>query len=389
MGTAQRKPHPALVEDLLRSPGSFTFFRAVQVLEETLGRKRGRKGRKRVGGDHSSSEVGIRFDVVPSLAFPDRQITAVEEGSVDPDAPDFEVRVSFLGLVGPAGTLPTHYTEILLKRLQEKDAALRDYLRVFQDRGIALFYRAWKKYRLAVSYLDADLERGDPDPVLNSILGLVGLLPHAKGSELRPLQLVQAHHAGLYSNRRRSANGLRAMLAGLLGCQVRVQQFVGQWIELDPAACSRLGAGRGPGTQATLGEETVLGSRVWSVDARIRVVAGPLSRARFRQLWPGGEPVRYLWGAIRSYLGPLIECDLVWELAPDAPAATILGGDQRLGRDCWLGWSDFGGPDRRVGSPPWHNPPPVESHRAQSLAEGARSDGVVRGRAPAHPKLDR
>ena len=224
---------------------------------------------------------------------------------------------------------------------------------------MALFYRAWRKYRLATAYLSTDRSTGEADPILNSLMALVGAVPRRHGETIDAAELAEVHHAGLFSDRRRSANGLRSMLRGLLGCEVEVEQFVGQWLELDPQALARVGSGAGPGVPARLGEETPLGTRVWSVDSRIRVVAGPLDRARFRELWPGGAPVRFLWEVLHAYLGPLVECELHWELAADAPAAVQLGGDQRLGRDCWLGWSERGRPDTRVSSPPWHAPRPL------------------------------
>jgi type VI secretion system protein ImpH len=352
MGTEKRQPHPALIERLLREPGAFEFFRAVQLLE--LHRMASSKGLSRsVGFDHPRSEVGIHFRSAASLAFPPRAVFAVRAG--EEPGPDYEVEVSFLGLVGPAGTLPVHYTEIVLERLHAKDESLRDFLDAFQNRCAAFFYRAWKKYRLPVAYASTDRKRGEADPVLSSLLSLVGLNPRPRGMELRSEELAQVHHAGLFSDQRRSAQGLSAMLKGLLGCEVEVVQFVGQWIDLDPDAWSRLGDGPGPGMPARLGAEAVLGTRVWSVDTRVRIVAGPLSRERFKRLWPGGEPLRFLRELVRAYLGPLLDFDLVWELYPDAPASLCLGGDQQLGRDCWLGWSGFGEPDTRVSSPPWHN----------------------------------
>ena len=355
MGTAQRQPHPALIESLLREPGTFEFFRAVELVEEHRAR-RGRAPRP-VGFDHAASEVGLRFEAAPSLAFPARTVGSASLGEPGgAEAETITLAVAFLGLVGPSGVLPTHYTELLLQRLHAKDRALAGFLALFQDRTAAFFYRAWKKYRMTAAFDRAGLRRGQPDPVLTALFGVVGLLPRPRraAGESPPEELAQAHHAGLFSDRRRSARGLRAMLRGLLCCEVAVEQFVGRWIALDEEARSRLGHGAGPGTSARLGDETVLGARVWSVDAGVRIVAGPLDRARFRSLWPGGEPVRFLRRAIRAYLGTLIDFDLVWELAPDAPAASRLGGDQRLGRDCWLGWSESGGPETKVSSPPWH-----------------------------------
>ena len=373
MGPTQRKPDSPLIRRIQDDPSSFEFFRAVQLLEAHLLARSGRAGRG-IGFDQSSAEVGLRFSVVPTLAFPPTPIAAVKEtravaGVGERTAPEaYDVAVSFMGLVGPAGTLPVHYTETLLQRVHAKDNALRAFLDGLHDRTTALFYRAWKKYRLAVSFEQSVPARGEADPILGVFLGLVGRRPRRRGKAFRPEEFGEVHHAGLFSDRRRSARGLQTMLAGLLGCAVRVEQFVGQWIELDAGALGRLGGTDGPGVPARLGDETVLGSRVWSVDSRVRIVAGPLDRARFRELWPGGARVGYVREIVRTYLGPLIEFDLEWELDADAPTPLCLGGAQLLGRDCWLGWSDDGQPVRRVHSPPWHEASPSHDASRELIA---------------------
>ncbi len=360
MGTTQRRAHPPLISELLQDPSSFEFFRAMQILEDYLTSQ----GKKSIGTDNEPDEFGLRLRGDPSLSFPSTPITMVEApgdskaaGSHDAGEDDFQMTISFLGLVGATGTLPLHYTETLLHRLHEKDKALSVFLNGLQERTTSLFYRAWKKHRMAVTFAATELERGKADPILRLFLGLVGRLPRYRGKAISEEELCEVNHAGLFANRRRSARGLQAMVSGLLRCKVQVEQFVGQWVVLDEGARSRLG-GVGPrssmsGVAARLGEETVLGTRVWSVDSRVRIVAGPLDRSRFRALWPGGSPVQYLRKAVQTYLGPLIEYDLEWELAPDAPTPLKLGGEQMLGRDCWLGWSPEKGPDLHVRSPDW------------------------------------
>ena len=75
--------------------------------------------------------------------------------------------VSFFGMVGTSGTLPLHYTEVLLDRLHAKDSALADFLDAFQDRSVAFFYRAFSKYHLPAAHRTVDDERGQLDPIAN------------------------------------------------------------------------------------------------------------------------------------------------------------------------------------------------------------------------------
>ncbi len=363
MATARRRPHPALIERLLAAPAAFDFFQAVRVLElETAARAPGGAARA-LDLDRPPSELGLRFRAATSLAFPVHALAAARAvESAGDGVSGFELEVACLGLIGAAGTLPRHYTVALLERLQLKDPTLREFLDLLQHRTLVLFYRAGCKYRIASAH-EAPVARTNAaaDPVLEIFLSLIGLGARAAAAEVDPLLAALAHHSGHFANRRRSAEGLRAMLSGLLRCSVRVEQFLGEWVELDLRSRSRLGRGAGPGAQARLGEETTLGTRVWTVDSRVRVVAGPLDRQRFCELWPGSPKLRLLEQLTHAYLGPLIDFEFVWELAANAPAIQRLGSDQRLGRDAWLGWSDVARADVRVASPPGQNRAPSRS----------------------------
>ena len=57
-----------------------------------------------------------------------------------------------MGLAGTGGILPSHYTQLLIDRVREKDFGLRDFLDLFNHRLIAQFYRAWEKCHFYVGY---------------------------------------------------------------------------------------------------------------------------------------------------------------------------------------------------------------------------------------------
>ncbi|OXH82979.1 type VI secretion protein, partial [Burkholderia multivorans] len=60
--------------------------------------------------------------------------------------------------LGAQGALPLHYTEQIAAREHlKRDHAARAFFDVFSNRATALFYAAWKKYRLPFHYeLDRD-----------------------------------------------------------------------------------------------------------------------------------------------------------------------------------------------------------------------------------------
>src|SRR5437868_3858173 len=158
----------------------FDFFQAVRLLELL---------------QHDPAEPGwaavedvARFRVHQSLSFPPSAIYAVEPPPKARQVP--VVTVNFLGMTGPQGALPTHYTQLLLRIAREgrgtERTALRDWLDLFNHRLIGQFFRAWEKYRFPVPFLRfavgrrsvGRLERGadlDPDPFTGTLFNLIGL----------------------------------------------------------------------------------------------------------------------------------------------------------------------------------------------------------------------
>ena len=91
-----------------------------------------------------------------NIAFEARDGAATEHDAKVPA----QMTVAFMGLTGPSGVLPESYLDVMLSRIRNRDYALRDFFDLFNHRTISLFYRAWEKYRLPVSYERARAERG-------------------------------------------------------------------------------------------------------------------------------------------------------------------------------------------------------------------------------------
>ena len=76
-------------------------------------------------------------------------IAALEEGALD----NLAITPSFFGMLGGQGALPLRYTEIVAERESVwRDRAARAFFDIFSNRATALFYLAWKKYRLPLQY---------------------------------------------------------------------------------------------------------------------------------------------------------------------------------------------------------------------------------------------
>src|SRR5262249_43832137 len=160
--------------------------------------------------------------------------------------------VAFMGLTGPNGILPRHYTEKVLRlaldsetRNKPERTALRDWFDLFNHRLISLFYRAWEKYRFHLAYERGAAEGPEPDPFPRGLFSLVGLGLPALRDRVRvssrvvvdgaPSErvlgriddLALLYYGGLLAQRPRNAVALEAILADYFGLPVRVLQFQG------------------------------------------------------------------------------------------------------------------------------------------------------------------
>ena len=127
--------------ELLAEPWRYEFFQAIRLLSRWLRRY----------GD--APETAIRYVNSLSLAFPASDIDALqleqgqEPGGANPVR--LRVRTAVMGLLGLNGALPLHYTErIAAWEHATRDEGPRAFYDAFSSRQVALFYRAWRKYRV-------------------------------------------------------------------------------------------------------------------------------------------------------------------------------------------------------------------------------------------------
>ena len=308
---------PDVAARLRAEPFSFEFFQAVRLLERLL------PDRLAVGEFARPSDEAVRFRAHPSISFPASEIQSLNEGQHGQPA----MTVNFMGLIGPSGTLPLHYTELILARLQARDHTLEDFFNVFQHRIISLHYQAWLKYRFQFR-----LERGEFDAFSHYLLDLIGL--GTKGlqnrQDLDDDSLI--YYAGLLSQQPRSATALRLLLGDYFEAPVEIEQFVGAWYHLDENAqcCFEQGS---PDTRQ-LGVGAVVGDEIWEPQARVRIVLGPLPLSRYLDFLPTGAAYAPLRAITRLFSGSEIDFELQLILdRREAPLANSVPKGTRP--PCW------------------------------------------------------
>lgn len=329
MAAPRRRSAAALSAALFAQARRFGFFQAVRLLGWVLGE------RAPVGHDDPRREA-VRFQALPSLSFPATEVAELQPPA-DAGGGPARMQVTFMGLTGPAGVLPAHYTELLLRRLRLKDRALQGFLDIFHHRSISLFYRAWEKYRLPVVWERARRD-GNDDPFSHALGSLIGLGTPGLAGRLAVSDDLLLYFAGHFAHRPRSAAALAALLGEFLDLPVAVRQFHGRWLALLDAEQTRL-HGAGAGQYPQLGRDAVVGDRVWDVGGKFRLRLGPLGGPQFRQLLPDGPLLARVGDLTRAYVGVELDFDvqLVLEAAAVPPCRLAADCGPRLGWSAWLG----------------------------------------------------
>jgi type VI secretion system protein ImpH len=362
---------PQTLEEYLFAEGyAFDFFQAVRILERLA------PERRPVGRGGPPRQEVVRFRAYQSLSFPPSSIYELARPA--PQLPVPVMIVSFMGLTGPSGVLPRHYTELILRLQREADEqekyALRDWFDLFNHRLISLFFRAWEKYRFYIPYersrygqtVQVEEGRAELDDFTRCLFSLAGLGVPTLRNRLRVScweekdglkqervlaqvdDLILLHYSGFLAQRTRNTVGLEALLQEYFQLAVRVRQFQGQWLRLGPENQSRVGSGAG---NNQLGVNIVTGERVWDVQSKFRIRIGPLRYGQFSELLPDRTPVPerktffLLAHLVRFYVGPEFDFDVQLVLqAAEIPECQLAEGanfSPRLGWNTWISSQPF------------------------------------------------
>jgi type VI secretion system protein ImpH len=354
MASASGRNRASLSDDLRSRAYRFDFFQAVRLLERLGGDPSGPEigcPRRPVGEDFPPQQESVRFRALPSHTFPTGPISELRPcppGDAEAGRPPPEMITTFLGMTGPNGALPRHYTTLLIERVREKDFALRDFLDLFNHRILSLFYRAWEKYRFPFAYERAARRDGPAreDLFTQGVYSILGLGTGGLRRRMSFDDEAFLFYAGYFAHYPRCAVSLECMLGDYFGLPVQVKQFQGQWLYLSADDQSSLPSAEHPEGQNTrLGETVVVGERAWDVESKLRVRVGPLGYATFCRFLPVGDALQSLCQMVRTYVGCQFDFDVQVLLKGEEAPWCQLGGDgamaSRLGWNTWVRCKPF------------------------------------------------
>ncbi len=316
MAAKKRKQNTSIAERLFAESQTFSFFKAVRLLEELS------TGAGELGKTLEPGKEPVRFSVKPGFAFPPCEINSIESREDGPPV----MSVAFMGMIGPSGVMPYWFNEMALNRNREKDFSLTSFLDIFHHRLITLFYLAWKRSRFAENYSEDHTDR-----LSAMLLSLTGL-----GSKwLLEISGLPAErflfYTGQLSRPAPSVSSLTAVISSMTGTDVSLDQFRERSIKLTPEDMTSLGT-----ANAALGVNTVVGSEVTDMQTGFRVNIGPMGYDEYLKFLPGGDMSEPVKAMVRFSAGIEYEYDLKIILKKEEVPPLGLGLGYRVGQTTWM-----------------------------------------------------
>lgn len=321
MATEKREQGAPLAERLFGECYRFSFFRAVQLLEELI------PGKRPVGEALSPDEEPVRFRVRPGFVFPASDLSELvpveEKGRA-------EMAVAFMGLIGPSGVLPQWYNELAVQGNWERDFRLTEFLDLFHHRLISLFYLAWKKHRWTAQYLPEGRDR-----LSHLMLSLMGLGTPALSGRLGIPEETLIPFTGSFARSSPSAIQIESAVGYFAGAPAALDQFREREVEIDAEERTRLGV-----ANSRLGADAVCGGTARESQSSFRLNLGPVGYRQFLRFTPAGDLLLPIASLVRYMAGMEYEFDLRVILKRGEVPLCRVGyagaASPRLGWSTWL-----------------------------------------------------
>ncbi len=309
-----------LLSELAAAPHSMDLFALMRRLEASDSTA------TKWGYANKYHDEKLQFGQEPSSIFPSSTIAKLYQYS---NGRKPKLAIHSFGLFGANGAMPLVFTEYVKERMAHHgDYALSDFIDIFHNRLIMLFYRAWAD---ANSCTNMDDTEEKFTTYISSLCA--SSLPHNTNTDTIPTH-ARWHNTGHLLRQARTAEGLKNILSGFFNVPVRIEEFVLRWLNLPADEQTRLGNFKG----AQLGFDAVLGRKVMSKQQHFRVHLDSLSMEQYEQFLPNTLKYQQLRDWVRTYTGKEFSWDLQLHLHKSIDNTGLqLGNKKNLGWSTWLG----------------------------------------------------
>lgn len=292
---------------------SYNFFQLVELIHKLDGND--------PEGQDWETLGKVFFTANPSLGFPASDVTGVERHQKN----KLKIETTFLGLNGAQSPLPSYMLEQLL---HDSSNIKRDFLDFFNNRLIALFYRAWRKYRYYIRFQDNAV-----DKFSSQVFALVGLANEELRGETSINWGKMLPYAGMLAGRSRSPQAVAGIIAHCFDLEnVSIREWEFRHVKIPDSQRCRLGQ-----SNSLLGMDTLLGERVGDITGKFVLCIKDLSLERFQDFLPSGKEFMPLCKVMEVILREQMAFDFELTLKKDETLLLRLG-EEKGGQ---LGWSSF------------------------------------------------
>lgn len=339
MASSRRTARSSVKNQLFQQPFRFSFVQAIRVLERV--RHWERDSARPLGYDAEPGTELVRLNGKAGLSFPPTEVTGLSQPSSNDgrDRPDRPVlTVALMGLYGASGVLPYYDTQRIIDQGGRKNPE-KDLLDLFNHRILSYYYRALTKYRVPVAYEQYLASKSDKESlVTTALLAVAGMATPGLQRRLEFADELTIEYCQFFGHRPQNAISLCRMLQAYLKLPVEVIQFQGQWLQLASEDKSLMPTRQMPsGQNCRLGQDFIVGDRVWDIQGQFRIRLGPLSLNEFQDLLPHSKKMKQLAQLVRLYVGNQLDFEIQLELlAEDVPELALGSSFSRLGLNTWL-----------------------------------------------------
>ncbi|CDZ49602.1 type VI secretion system baseplate subunit TssG [Neorhizobium galegae] len=313
-GVLSGAPANALADLLERDPGRFEPVTAFRVAQAAVSEYPGLEL-------DVSSHVGVSPAPLAVNGFKRSGMRA-------------SVKSALAGLIGPLGSMPSAYNEIILREERNRSRALASFFDLFSARMTELFVDACEKYRIA-RRLRWNGSRKD-NAFITTLLALTGFGTKGLSERSGVDEDLVLRFSGFFAARNRNAANLRAMLEEFSGLPIEIKLFRGRWLTIPEEERSRMGQPHG----VQLGVNVTAGAAIRDFSGGFRIVIGPLGYADYLSLAPGGRNITELFALTRLYVGSALDFDIQVILRKEHVPFCQLGGE-KAGDPPRLGWNSW------------------------------------------------